>query len=456
MALGHPTRRARKCRLFMAACLLVLGGCALTPADQHPDVPVPQQWAGAPAAASRLPARWWDGFHSAQLDSLIRQGLAQGADVQIAIARLEQARGLAQSAGANQYPFLNLALNGARGNQSSSSTDSAMAQLTFTPDLWGRNRARAQSADLIAQASQYDVATARHVLTASIATGYVQLLALDERIQLATRIADDARNLLSLVETRAALGAASKLDVAQQRNTLQTFQAAIPVLQRQRSDVLFQLAVLVGTVPEQFTVQPEPLLALAIPEVKAIPPADAITGRPEVQAAEARLRSAHFDVGAARAAFLPSISITAGMGTLLNPTQSVWSLTGGLVQPLLNRGALEGQLRVDRAHAEELLATYRQTVLQALQQTESQMSAVARLHEAESMNEAAVDSASESLRLSRIQFQQGASDLLAVIVNERTLYQAQDTLLQARMQRLLAIVALYTALGAGTDPSLSS
>ncbi|WP_454691516.1 efflux transporter outer membrane subunit [Achromobacter aloeverae] len=456
MALGHPIRAARRRRLVMAASLFALCGCAPIPDYQHADAPLPRQWAGAPVAASSLPARWWDGFQSAQLDALVRQGLAQGADVRIAVARLEQARGLARIAGANRYPFLDLALGGAFGNQSSSAKDTALAQLTFAPDPWGQNRAKAQSAEMLARATRYDVATARNVLAASIATGYFQLLALDERIALATRIADDARNLLSLVETQASLGAASRLDVSQQRNALQTFQAAIPVLQRQRSDIQFQLAVLVGTAPERFSVKPEALLGLAIPEIEAISPADAIARRPEVQAAEARLRAANFDVRAARAAFLPSMSITADAGALLDPLKTVWSVTGALAQPLLNRGALEGQLRVDRAHAEELLAAYRQAILQALQQAESQMSAVARMHEAESMNEAAVDSATESLRLSRIQFQQGASDLLAVIINERTLYQAQDTLLQARMQRLQAIAALCTALGAGTDQPLSS
>ena len=429
---------------------LAIAGCSTVPAYRTPDVALPQQWSAvkdvvAPAAT---PVDWWLGFRSPQLDELVARGLGDGLDLKIALARLEQARGLAQIAGAGRYPSVAAALDVTRGGTGSSgNTRSATLQGTLNLDLWGAYGAKAQSADMSAQASEFDVHTVRQALAANISLGYFQLLALDERIQLATRIADDAQSLLSLVEKQASLGAASTLDVQQQRNTVQTFLAAIPTLRLQRDTVFGQLAVLVNATPQQFSVAREQFLDLNVPQVLAISPADAVAARPEVQAAEARLKAANFDVGVARAAFLPSVTITAQAGWLLNPTQALWSVAGSLLQPLFDAGQREGQLRVDRAHAEELVASYRQAILQVLQETESQLVAVQRLHEAETLNQAAVDSASESLRLSRIRFERGASDLLTVIVNERTLYQARDTLLQARSQRLQATVGLYRALG---------
>jgi len=444
------TRAQRSVGVAALLCALVLAGCSTVPAYRTPDVALPPQWTSTKETAppATEPIEWWTELRSPRLNELVARGLGDGLDVTIALARLEQARGMAQIAGAGRYPTLGVGADVSRGSTNSSSGKRSLTlQGSLNLDLWGASGAKAKSADMTVQASESDLATARQTLASNIALGYLQLLALDERILLATRIADDAQNLLSLVEKQASLGAASTLDVQQQRNAVQTFLAAIPVLRLQRDTVFGQLAVLVNETPQQFTVARQSLLDVAVPQVQAIAPADAVAARPEVQAAEARLEAANFDVGVARAAFLPAASITAQTGWLLNPTAALWSIAGSVLQPLFDGGQREGQLRVDRAHAEELVASYRQVILQVLQETETQLVAVQRLHEAETLDAAAVDSASESLRLSRIRFERGASDLLTVIINERTLYQAQDTLLQARLQRLQATVGLYRALG---------
>ncbi|GKT19270.1 efflux transporter outer membrane subunit [Acidovorax sp. SUPP2522] len=445
----HDTRyRLRRTALAALAGSLLLAACTTVPADPAPVVALPAHWSGTQEAApASSAADWWGFFGSTQLDALVAQGLDQGLSVQIALARLEQARGMAQISGAARYPTVTAGLNASGGSSSSSPKQSLSITGTMDLDIWGLHAAKADSAGSVAQASELDVETARQLLAANIALNYLQLLALDERIDLSRRIASDAQQLLSLVEKQASLGAASALDVAQQRNTLQTFLAATPQLVLQRDTLRGQLAVLVNATPQEFTVRAEPFLDIAVPQIQAIAPARAVAGRPEVLAAEARLKAARFDVAAARAAFLPSVSITAQAGALLNPTQALWSLAGALLQPLFNGGSLDGQLRVDRAHAEELLASYRQSILQVLQEAQGQLIAVQRLQETETLDKAAVESAQEALRLSRIRYDRGAYDLLAVIVNERTLYQAQDTLLQARLQRLQATVGLYRAFG---------
>jgi outer membrane protein TolC len=186
-----------------------------------------------------------------------------------------------------------------------------------------------------------------------------------------------------------------------------------------------------------------------VPDVVADAPADAIARLPQVRSAEAQLQSANFDVGAARAAFLPSLTLTAALGAAFNPAQALWGIAGSVMQPLFDGGLRQGQLRVDRAHAEELVVAYRKAIAQALQVAESQMQAATATRDAERLDTAAVASAQRALELARIRLQHGATDFLSVLLSERTLYQAQDTALQVRLQRLQAAVGLFNALGSG-------
>jgi outer membrane protein TolC len=201
--------------------------------------------------------------------------------------------------------------------------------------------------------------------------------------------------------------------------------------------------------PEGFALAATGLNGVQVPDVLADAPANAIARLPEVRSAEAQLKAANFDVGAARAAFLPSVSLAATLGAAFNPAQTLWSVAGSVLQPLLDGGLREGQLRVDRAHAEELLVTYRKAIAQALLAVETQMKTATATRDAERLDQAAVTSANRALELARVRLQYGATDFLTVLVGERTLYQAEDTALQIRLQRLQAGVGLFRALGAG-------
>jgi NodT family efflux transporter outer membrane factor (OMF) lipoprotein len=292
-------------------------------------------------------------------------------------------------------------------------------------------------------------------LEASVADTYFELLSLRERVRLAQRIADDARRVLSLVEAQAAGGIASQLEVEQQRNALATFQAATLTLQQQLEQTLHLLAILTGEAPESFQAAGSSAMELAVPQVQAGLPASALQRRPDVRAAEARLISAHFDIDKARAAFFPSFTLTAQAGvgnsslSSFFPPAAIANLVGSLLQPVFEGGALQGQLRYDRAHAVELAATYRQTVLVALQDVEDALTAAQRSRELEEANENAVESARHASQLARARFEAGTVDFLTVLTSERTLYQAEDALLTTRPARLQAAVRLFRALGGG-------
>jgi outer membrane protein TolC len=230
---------------------------------------------------------------------------------------------------------------------------------------------------------------------------------------------------------------------------LQTLQAAVPVLQQQRDQATGALAVLIGAIPEGFQLGAQNLRDVRVPDVAGDAPAQALARLPEVRSAEAQLKAANFDVGAARAAFLPDVSLVAALGQAFNPATALWSVAGTVLQPLFSGGSLQGQLRVDRAHAEELVVSYRKAIAQALLAVENQLGATGAARDAERLDEAALASAQRSLDLARIRLQHGATDFLSVLLSERSLYQAQDTLLQVRLQRLQAAVGLFGALGTG-------
>ena len=441
-------------RFTVFACAVVLGGCSVVPIYHRPDVPLPRSWAtpttaqNAPAAA--LPAaQWWRSFNSPELNALVAQGLAQGFDLRVALSRVEQARGRAQIAGAAGRPAVDAGVSINHGSGTGNNTRSVSALASFELDFWGRNHAVAQSAEALANASQFDADTVRITLVASIVDNYFQVLSLDERIGIAQFIAEDAQRILSLVEKQAELGATSQLEVAQQRNALQSVQALLPLLLRERVATRNQLAVLIGVPPQGFSIVHAGFSGISIPVVAAAVPADVMQNRPDIRAAEERLRAANFDIGAARAAFYPSVSLSAQIGHSFSPPAALWNVGASLLQPLFDAGQREGQLRVDRAHAEELVASYRQTVIQALQDVENQLDSTQNLDAADRLGQAALNSAQEAQRLARIRYERGATDFLSLLTAERTRFQSEDSLAQVRLQKLQAIVGLYRALGGG-------
>jgi len=321
------------------------------------------------------------------------------------------------------------------------------AEATYEVDFWGKQRAAADSADALANATAFDAQTLRMSLSASIADSYFQVLSLEERLRLAQSIADDARQVLDLVEIQASQGAVSNLEVAQQRNAMQTFEAAMPPLRQQRDQALYQLAVLVGAPPEGFHLQGDSLGAVQVPQPATGLPIGLLRQRPDIQAAEARLKSANFDVGVARAAFLPNLSLDllGGIDTLAGG--QIWSVIGTLGQPVFAGGQLKGQLHFDQAHVQELTASYRESIVEALQDVETQISAARELDKSYALNASAVDSAREAARLAQVRYRLGSTDFQTLLIVERTQYQAEDTLLQVRLQHLQAAVGLFRALG---------
>src|SRR5258708_2747602 len=431
---------------------LAMGGCSLVPGYQQPVTSVPEGWA-TPGTSSgptvAVDPTWWRSFGDPELAALMDRALAGSFNLQAAVARIDEARGTAEVAGAAQYPAVAaIGSIDASNGFATRHTQSVFAQASYETVCWGKNRAVAKSAEALVHATAFDSQTIVLTLTSTVADTYFQVLSLRERLRLAQQIAQSARHILSIIEAQRSGGTASDLQIEQQRNAVFTFESAVPIFRQQLDQSLHLLAVLAGGIPEGFDVAGQDLNKMALPQIQADLPAKILRRRPDIQAAEARLVSSNFDIGAARAAFYPSITLTASGGVAskslssFSPATLVSDVAAGLVQPLFEGGRLEGQLRFDRARLVELAATYRQTVIAALQDTEDALTAAGQLKELETIDTQAVDAARRAMDLANTQYQMGIVAFLTVLTSERTLYQAEDTLLQLRLLRPAPAVLL--------------
>jgi NodT family efflux transporter outer membrane factor (OMF) lipoprotein len=447
--------------LTLVLCL-VAAGCSLVPDYHRPPTDPAAAWNTATdtatAAAVAVRGAWWHSFASPELDRLMGRSLSGNFNLRAALARVAEAQGTAEIDGAPQLPKLNVVGTQDQANGANNSgTHALYAQATYELDFWGRNRAAAASGAALSHASAFDADTVAMTLSASVADTYFQILSLNERVRLARQIAADARHVLALVQVQQAAGTATDLQVQQQRTAVATFDAAVPLLQQQADQATHLLAMLTGQPPEGFGVDAAGLGGLARPDVLPDLPAAVLERRPDIRAAEARLISANFDIGVARAVFFPTLSLTGavGIGTQqlshFFPPAAVTDMGASLLQPLFQGGQLEGQLRFGRARQVEMVATYRQTVIAAFQDVEDALSTLAHLRDQEAAEAVAEAAAHKAADLAQVQYSLGSADFLTVLTTEQTLYQTQDALLQLHLLRLQAIVGLFRALGGGFD-----
>lgn len=447
-----------------------LAGCSAGPAFHRPDVASPSAFGTAPQPLAPAPAvtapGWWGDFGSPELNDLVARALAANNDLTAAEARVTEARGQSQIAGAAQYPTLS-GVGGATaetGNPTSAGSEhtrrssvTVAAQAAYELDFWGKNRAAAKSGKALADAAIFDRDTVAITVAATTADTYFQILSLNERIATAEQVARDARRILSLVEAQHEVGTATVLQVEQQRTATLAFEQAVPLLRQQQEQAEHALAILLGLPPRAFVPQARVLAGTHVPDVDAGLPSALLLRRPDVRAAEERLRAAHFDVHVARAALLPSLSLTgdggiasASLKSFTNPIGFA-DVAASLLAPIIDGGARRGQLRVSKGRVEELAAAYRQSALVAFGDVENALTARVRITEAEQLAIRNVASARHAAELAEVQNKLGTIDVLTLLDTQRALYQAQDSFLQLRLQRLQAAISLYRALGGGME-----
>ncbi len=495
---ASPKRGAFAAVLACAALLMpaALAGCSLGPFYQRPALDVPLAFrATADTAEAAWPAEeWWRNFHSAELDALIASARAYNNDLAAAAARIVQADAQVRINGAPLLPSLDATASDAyrrTGIQGSGGTSSftvdpvtgapiprtgssrryfdgrvytAELQVSYDLDFWGRNRALAQAAQASAVATRFDQATVALNVVTSVASTYFQVLAGQDRLAVAERNLRDAERILGAFRARLTVGTSNALDVSQQEALVAGQRAGLPNLRNTIEQQRVALGILTGVAPERQSIEGGSLEKLPLPLVAPGLPSELLARRPDVANAEAQLQAENANIRAARAAFFPSVQLTASGGltstvlaTITGPGTVVAQLAGNLTQSIFDNGLRRGQLDQAKGRYDELLADYRRAVLQSFTDVEQSLAALRYTAEQEKLERQAIAVAQRSADIARAQLQAGTIDIITSLNTQVTLYNDLDLLTQVRLARFQALVNVYKALGGGwTQASAAS
>lgn len=457
----------------MGGALVLLGllaACGPRPDPVTSGLETPARFRAADAtAAVRWPdPDWWNGFNAPDLNRLMTEAIRGNFDLAAAAARVRQADAQLRIAGAALLPSVALdsgvtqqrstgiTTSGFTGRSRNSTRYDATLSASYEIDFWGRNRSLRESAAQSARASRFDVGTVLLTTEASIANTYFEVLAAREELRAQEANLAAARRILNVIRQQVSFGTATGLDLAQQETVVAQLEAGIPSLRQTVEQGVNALALLTGQPPVALTVATQDFNTLRIPAVAPGQPGELLARRPDVLTAEANLAAANADVAAARAALLPTVTLSASggvqsamLGTLLRPESQFYSLVAGLAQTIFDGGALRGQVELSRAQAEELLVEYRRAIVQALSDTEDALVAFREATAQESLRAEAAARAERAYSISEAQLRAGTINLITLLNTQQTLFSARVSLVQARLARLQAAVALFRALGGG-------
>jgi outer membrane protein, multidrug efflux system len=470
-------RRRQFLRTAVAALGMALSGCmSLAPHYERPSLPVPDAWpADAPDSGSASVAltTWRDYFPDPQLQALIEQALEHNRDLRIAVQRVEQARATYGIRQADQFPSVSAGAAYARlstpGGLLSSQPSIAslydvnLAASNWELDFWGRVRNIKDAALEQFLASDASRRAATLSLVGQVANSYLSLRQYDERIALTRETIASRAESLRIFRKRFEAGAISRLDLEQSVILLQQAEALDAQLEQSRAAEAHALELLVGA-PPRLAPEPQPLDDASVRnDLGAGLPSALLENRPDVVAAEHQLRAANANIGAARAAFFPRITLTGSLGTSSTELRNLfaagtgsWLFLPDLSLPLFDGGRNVAGLKLAQAQRNEAVAQYERSVQAAFRDVADALSAREWLTSQVRIARETLAAQSERARLARLRYDNGATPFLEVLDAQRDLLAAQQQLVQSRAMLLSSRVALYTALGGGALPPVDA
>ena len=445
---------------LMAA--LVLAGCASTP--QALDLPAPPaafQQARLVSSPTPAPAAWWQSFDDPALAGLIERAERSNPGLQVAAARLAQARALLRGADAQRLPQAGASAGAARENSlltgsRPATTVSLGAQLSYELDLSGRLSGTSLAAQRDAQQREALLANTRLLLQAEIVRGWYALRASGAELQLVLGTAAAYQDTLRLTERRFAAGDVTELEVARVRSELAATESEALALQRQQVQLGNALALLVGEPVNALELQATPSLPAALPQVPAGLPSSVLARRPDVGAARQGLLAAQARLGVAQQAWWPSLTLTAAGGQaspelsdLFKASAQTWGLSALLSLPLFDGGRREAGIEQARAQLDLAYADWRQQMLVALKEVEDELAALRLLGEQAQAQGRAVDAAQQVTRLSGVRWRNGLISQLELLDAQRSVLRNRRQALQVQAAQVQSTVGLMRALGGG-------
>jgi len=447
-----------------------LGGCKVGPNYRRPAVQPPtafRELSNNPQvqaqAASYADLPWWQVFQDPQLQELIRTALKQNYDLQLATERINASRAQLVVTRSNLFPQVagNGNFSGGKENleQSRFNFLTLTADAAFQVDLFGKLRRATEAARAELLATEDARQTVILTLVSDVASDYFALLQLDLQLEITHDTVRTQQDSVKLTNLRLQHGVATKLDVLQAQQVLDSANATVPDLERQIAQEENAISILLGHYPEGVP-RGRPLVNQWLPP--EVPPGLSSTlleRRPDIREAEQLLVAANAEIGVAKAQFFPQISLTGSGGGsfgrssafsgLMTSQLGIWSYGAQVSQPIFTGGALTGNLRFAKSEHEQALIAYKQAIQQAFGDVSDALIGYQKLHEVRVLQEQTVADLQESVRLSILRYQGGTTTYLEVLDGQRSLFSAELVLAQARGTEYQSLVQLYRALGGG-------
>ena len=456
---------------------LLLTGCAVGPNYQRPAVQTPQSFRApeplpAPQAESLADLKWWAVFKDEKLQELVRTALVQNYDLRDAVARVEAARANLGITRSNQFPQVSaggdlqphrVSRDGSLPlpasflpSQNRTFGEATLNLLSFEADIWGRLRRATEAARATLLNAEENRKAVSTTLVSDVATAYFSLRELDHELEISKRTLGTRQASLELIKNRQSGGVATLLDLRQGEQLVYTASETIPTLQQEIEQTENRITLLLGKNPgdvvrgQGLTEQEFP------PEVPTGLPSALLERRPDIRAAEQALVAANAQIGVAKAAYFPQISLSGFLGgqssqlaTLFSGAHSAWSFVPQVAQPIFTAGRLKSNVRLAEAERQSMLIQYEKAIQTAFSEVSNALIAHRRVRESRVQQEALVTALQDRTRLAYVRYTGGVDTQLNALDADRDLFQAELALSQIRLNELVSVVQLYKALGGG-------
>jgi len=455
--------------LAMVLSSVLLVSCAVGPKYHRPAVQTPAFRDIAPDAqqqaqtASYADLPWWQVFQDPKLQELVRTALKQNYDLQLATQRIDAARAQVAITRSSLFPQVSANASFIGGKEHTAQSKFNFLTLTgdaaFQLDLFGRLRRATEAARAELLATEDARQTVILTLVSDLASDYFTLLQLDLQLQITRETVKTQSDSVKLTNLRLNRGVATKLDVLQAQQVLDTANSQIPDLEREIAQEENAISILLGDYPHDIA-RGLPLVEQALPpEVPAGLPSSVLERRPDIREAEQLLIASNAEIGVAKAQFFPQIALTGSGGgsfgrsslfsSLMASQLGVWSYGAQVSQPVFTGGGLRGNLRLAKSQNEQALISYRQTIQRAFGDVSDALIGYEKLHEVRLRQQDTVADLEETVRISTLRYKGGTTTYLEVLDGQRSLYSAELTLASARGDEYRSLVQLYKALGGG-------
>ncbi|PYT25397.1 MAG: transporter [Acidobacteria bacterium] len=460
---------------LLAACLLT--GCAVGPDYHRPTVQTPSTFRAptpqpTPEAASLADLKWWEVFKDEKLQELIRTSLVENYDLRDAVARVEAARANLGITRSDQFPnaevggsltTTRLSRNGQLPlpvsfvpSQNRTFGQATLNLLSFEVDIWGRLRRATEAARANLLGAEENRKAVVTTLVSDVATSYFSLRELDYELEISKETLGTRQESLRLIQTRQGGGVATLLDLRQGEQLVDTAAETIPQLQQRIEQTENQISLLLGKNPGE-VIRGRSLTEQELtPEVPTGLPSALLERRPDIRAAEQNLVAANAEIGVAKAAYFPQISLSGFLGgqstqlsSLFSAPSRVWTLTPQVTQPVFTAGRLKSNVKFTEAQRQSALIQYQKAIQTGFTDVSNALIAHQRVRESRVQQELLVTALADRKRLAYVRYRGGVDTLLNALDADRDLFQAQLALSQIRLNEVLSVVQLYKALGGG-------